>query len=177
MPVLNKKTLHAKNALKNALLNLMDSQRISEITVAELCRSAGINRTTFYKYYTIPEDIMEEISRQTYEDMTRILEEEKQLGQNYDAQSLLVRMCRYYYDNRNMAKWIFQSKNDLPSLMVKMDPSYSKFDGRYASREQSFRIRFISGGFTAVIGKWYLEEFKESPEEIAAILSNLTKNM
>lgn len=40
-----------KSCIKTALLELLDSKPLSKISVTDVCKSADVNRSTFYSYY------------------------------------------------------------------------------------------------------------------------------
>ncbi len=46
----------SRAALHWALLRLLEDTQLSDVTVAALCRQAGLHRTTFYKHYAGLED-------------------------------------------------------------------------------------------------------------------------
>lgn len=47
------KSVHnANDAIQNALVELMEKKPLSEITVKEICKNAGVNRQSFYYYYS-----------------------------------------------------------------------------------------------------------------------------
>lgn len=51
-------------ALQGALTRVLQEHRLSEINVAQLCREAGIHRTTFYGHFSS----IEQLARATYAD-------------------------------------------------------------------------------------------------------------
>ncbi len=53
-----------KKLLQDSLLDLMKTKRIYKISIRETCEKAGVNRTTFYKYYNTEYDLLEEIENQ-----------------------------------------------------------------------------------------------------------------
>lgn len=59
----NQRVRLTKTLLAQSLLELMKTKPVESVSVAELCRHAGINRTTFYKYYHTPEEVLQEVSR------------------------------------------------------------------------------------------------------------------
>ena len=68
------KDLRVKKTLKqidNALLNILSETSFDKITVDELCRTAIINRSTFYKYYKNKNDLLNNY-------LTRVIERFKQ---------------------------------------------------------------------------------------------------
>ena len=44
-------------AIKSALLDLLRSKRLPDVTVSELSRKAGVSRSTFYQHYDNPADV------------------------------------------------------------------------------------------------------------------------
>lgn len=57
----DKRVLKTKKAIKAAHLSLMEEKDISDITISELTRKAGINRRTFYTHYRSISEIIDEI--------------------------------------------------------------------------------------------------------------------
>lgn len=56
-----------KRLLKESLLRLMESRPIDKIGVSELCAESGINRSTFYRYYEVPKDLLLDIEHEIIE--------------------------------------------------------------------------------------------------------------
>lgn len=56
------KILHTKERIRNSLIQMLGNITIEKITIKELCMTAGINRTTFYKYYGSQYDVLNEIA-------------------------------------------------------------------------------------------------------------------
>ncbi|MBR3258982.1 MAG: TetR family transcriptional regulator [Eggerthellaceae bacterium] len=60
----SRRVLMTKRLLKEALLELLDEKPLEEISVAELCRRADVQRATFYNHYAIVEDLYNDIKRE-----------------------------------------------------------------------------------------------------------------
>lgn len=63
----------SKAALKNALYDCMKEKKISDITVTELCNSAGLDRTTFYRRYKYIDDIVIELEQEQLNDFRELM--------------------------------------------------------------------------------------------------------
>lgn len=61
----------SKAALKKAFLALLRTKEPEDITVAELCRKAGLNRSTFYAHYGYADKLIREVLRDSVEDVFR----------------------------------------------------------------------------------------------------------
>ena len=57
----NQRIRLSKTLLKNALVHLLQKKPLNKISVLEICETAQINRTTFYKYYGSQTDLLNEI--------------------------------------------------------------------------------------------------------------------
>ena len=52
------------SAIKEALLHLLESKKLSDVTVSELARAAGVSRSTFYQHYGNPADVYDALVAQ-----------------------------------------------------------------------------------------------------------------
>lgn len=60
---------HSRAVLKAAFLELFLIKEPEEITVVELCRKAGRNRSTFYAHYEYMDQLVREVLRETVENI------------------------------------------------------------------------------------------------------------
>ncbi len=67
----NARTQRSKAALKAAFLKLLKTREPKEIAVTELCRKAGLNRSTFYAHYDYMDKLIREILRESVEELCR----------------------------------------------------------------------------------------------------------
>lgn len=63
--------IKTKEALHNALLELLNEKTLEVISISEICRKAKINRGTFYLHYKQVEDLFEEYFKEITADLTR----------------------------------------------------------------------------------------------------------
>lgn len=161
MKDINKKILKTKLALRIALCNLIKKD-INELTVSEVCREANINRTTFYKYYSLPIDILNEYIAEMNK---KALEQIKRTGETAssdDYYQLILALCRSYYENKQMIRVYIEFNKDYLSIMQK----FIKENTRYGIKDDNLTY-FIAGGVSSMIIQWVLNDFDKIPEEIA----------
>lgn len=53
--------LKTQERLQNALLELLETKELKEITVKEICEKAGISRNAFYQHYSYKEDLYDQM--------------------------------------------------------------------------------------------------------------------
>lgn len=68
-----KRHTETKTYLKDALARLLLEKRFEDITVSDLTQTAGINRGTFYLYFTDKYDMMEQFKCDILDDMFALL--------------------------------------------------------------------------------------------------------
>lgn len=77
---MDRRILNSKRKLKETLLLLLKKNKLKDVTVLELCKKANINRTTFYKYYTDVDDLVNKIEKELIENLKK---EIKDINRNY----------------------------------------------------------------------------------------------
>ena len=70
---IDKRITKTKNKLKTALVELLKTQRIEEISVVNLTNYAGVNRKTFYLHYSDVFSILKEIENNVYENAKKVV--------------------------------------------------------------------------------------------------------
>lgn len=167
MKTTNKKILQTQKALRNALCILLETESIHNITVSQICRVANINRTTFYKYYGVPIDILseyiEELCEQTLSRVTGISD----VTLETDLYSKMVYFCNFYYENQHLMRIYMECTKDIQTILQKTMgfDSTNYYGGNHANC-------FISGGVMATLLRWGSGGYKQAPEDIAKILTN-----
>ena len=155
---MNTKILNTKNCLYSALIELTKNSSVHEITVTELCKKAGINRTTFYKYFTSPEDVGQEyvlLKISGFADRIR--------GKEQDLFLLMLDTCRLFSEELGSLSNLLGDVNSLDRiirhflLLLRHDLSLSA----------SSDIYFVAGGVSSVIAHWQRHEPELPAEQIA----------
>ncbi len=82
----NQRIRLSKQLLRNALISLLEEKSINKISVREICETAEINRTTFYKYYGSQYDLLEDIENILLDELT-----EKNCQQRREASAAHIR--------------------------------------------------------------------------------------
>ena len=159
---MNGKVLKTKQRLFQALCELAQEQNLQEISVSSLCRQAGVNRVTFYRYYTIPRDVLVEYLHNMMANEVPNYQEGNPDIALYDV---LVAICRICYKNRELLTLLNAAREDILSFMMPFYP------GKHHSIEKESRLYFITGGVVGIITQWVAERYPQTPEEIAQLLT------
>ena len=162
---MNAKVIKTKKTLLNTLVSMMDETAIEEITVSALCERAGINRTTFYKYYCVPSDVVLEAADE-------ILSQTLQMGDENGYDYFLM-ICRAFYENRKLM--ILYTKA-LGNLFQLFHTVLMRHMGQlsFLNCNENF---FLAGGVSSVLSAWMIRGFVETPEEMARILTDFAQRI
>ncbi len=176
MPKENQRVALSKRMLKEGLMSLLKEKNIREISVNELCDVSEINRTTFYRHYQTPHDVLLDIEF----DFTNLTQEKPlpSTARN-DVKKHALYLCEFLDEHRDTMKLFLQNSSDSDVAVI-----YQRyFDLSLASRQLLYKGRpvsheilqlknaFISYGIYAVLRQWILEDIPLAPEEVADLLA------
>lgn len=155
-----------KQSLEHALFFLCTQKELQDITVSELCKQAGVNRTTFYKYYSVPEDVMQQRLDRLLEDQIMQFTDRRNTEDPNSFQQAITKTLAMIKEEQE-AYTMFISINTLQASMLKKFIQVLR-----PEEEDTHRIYFLSGGMSALIAHWVSEGFIETPKEMAKIICN-----
>ena len=94
---------YTKMVLRQALLEILQERPIERVTVKEICDRADINRSTFYVHYGSPQELLDGIQREMFEE----IKEKKRDFTNIKA--YMADMCDIIYDNRELMQVLLKA--------------------------------------------------------------------
>ena len=158
----NRRVRMTKKLIKDAYLELLESNPSEKISVTDVCKVADVNRSTFYMYYEdtialrhdIENDVMDQIP--VLSDMPSEITTDKQFV------DILERFFSYIEENSRMFRiLILQSDNRAFNRRL-IDAVLEKY--RILSRANSERLAkyeyvFIVSGVIGLLGAWIEEDF------------------
>ncbi len=176
MAKVNQRVAISKYLMKEGLLRLLKKKHINKISVSELCQEAQINRTTFYRYYQTPQDILQEIA------LDYVKEFSDQAGSAKKAEDIkayVMQLCIFLHDRADMVKLFMRNDTGVDFSRIFQMLSEEFLGARtvlYRGRavdDATLRLMntFFSSGIYALIRQWLMEDISKTPEEIADLLS------
>lgn len=160
----NKRRRESQERIERALIELLQTHEVRDITVASLIQAAGLNRSTFYANYL---DIFD-LADQTRAKLER---EFSNLFADYDyftERSGALKMFRHMKENQLFYKTYFKLCYDDKHLISICDPK--RAEQEQVSDNLRYHIEFFRNGLNAIIKLWLSGGCKESPEEMAEVL-------
>lgn len=161
----DRRLLKTKKAIIGALIELLTTKNISDITVTELTSRAKINRKTFYLHYEKIEDVISDFSDDLFVFSQRILlDAVKQTSGNADIKALFSSINRAVNDNleffrifvRSGAYHIFVSDTMRKKYMNVLHVTLAKYFGN--TTLSPYVIEYVVSGVSAIYNKWLCTE-------------------
>lgn len=175
----NRRVRMTKTMVRDALLELLDEKALGNISVTELCARADINRTTFYKHYGNPYDVLRDIADELAEGAaaaaTRSDGGPVPLGEQVAA------ICHYLQEHPREARAVlthFGGDSEvvrnmmgarISSGQVRM-PEYARTCDADTARLLAV---FLTNGIYSLVRCWLLEGVEKTPDEIGALAEDI----
>ena len=175
----NQRVRLSKAMLKTGLLHLLKEKPLNEISICELCQTAQINRTTFYKYYGSQAELLNEIEAdffaQLNEDLKAILAQ---------SSPALVPVLTHLYEQRETFCILVQAipAQDFTAQLFAIPSIGAIFQttigaGSYTDVQAKYIRQFVFQGTFSVLCNWLSSDAPEPVAEIAQVLGLLRSNL
>ena len=161
----NRRRRESRQRIEDAFMQLIQNRELNEISVTEICQSAGINRTTFYANYVDLYDLAEAVQKHLEEEVRKLYQEEWERGSGSHD---FLKLFRHIRENPLFYKTYFKLNRDGNFRFA--DYSIEEAASRFDSRHIEYHIAFFGNGLNAVIRKWLDNGCRETPEEMFSII-------
>ena len=163
----NQRINMSRKMLQDALLRLLAKKHIQEIGVSELCREADLNRSTFYRLYSIPSEVLEDILQNMIDEIHASFS----FTESRYADVVLI-IYKYVYDHRDVMKLLLRNSDH--RIIAMLERKYDKLfrDAlKMPCSEETFGILCAcsTAGGLALASRWLESDNPLSPEEIAEL--------
>lgn len=100
-------------AIEEALLELMETKRIEEITVSELSIKADINRKTFYNHFTSIEEIVDKIENDFFQYIFSFLPDKITMQNTIEIYNFLQKIIGLLDPYRDLLKKLYENNEQI----------------------------------------------------------------
>jgi AcrR family transcriptional regulator len=187
------RVIRTKESIRNALVELIDEKGFDAITVKDITTRAKINRGTFYAHYQDKYDLMTKCEEEIMLEMSRIAKQNfpgviaalETNSPSLTPFSLASSLFEYLNENSGFMKAVLGPNGDLSFQTRLKDFMWKTIYGNDANamiKEENllvpgqYLVSYIASAHIGVIQQWLNSGMKESPQEMARILSIITVN-
>lgn len=160
----NKRRRESVDKIEKAFVNMLQETELKKITVADICKDTGLNRSTFYANYVDTYDLADKLR-------TKLEVEFSSLFSDYDyfnERSGALKMFEHIKENRLFYTTYFKLCYDEAHKISIYDPK--RAEAEHIEKNVKYHIEFFRSGLNTIIKMWLSGGCKESPEEMAEIL-------
>ena len=151
--------------IEKVFMELLQTRELNEITVSDICKLCGLNRSTFYAHFTDVYDLTDKMRVHLEEEVNRLYESET--AQKFNSNDYL-RLFRHIRDNQLFYRTYFRLDYDNQFRLKYYDIHQAQrhFDNQYIK----YHVEFFRSGFNAIVRMWLAGGCRETPEEMEAII-------
>ena len=164
------RAIRTRNLLRDAMMKLAAEKHFADITIQDVTKLAGVNRTTFYLHYTGLHELLEDCARTLFEQMrTEIYANEfTLLRQDPAAYVPFIEIVFHHLEKHEKLYRAMLGKQGDPlfrglfqELLSELifEPLTTQKPGGESDPHLTMNLRFFSAGFTGVVA-WWLEKGK-----------------
>ncbi len=163
----NKRRQQSREKIEKVFIELLQTTDISRITVSDICKRTGLNRSTFYANYTDIYELADSIKESLENQVVGVYSEEwESKTHTHD----FLKLFRHIRENQIFYKTFFKLDydNTYQSVFLSAEHLAAQFDDDYLP----YHIEFFKNGLNAIIKKWLAGGCRETPEQMCRILES-----
>ena len=160
----NKRRRESQEKIERAFVELLQTHAIKDITVSDLIKDTGLNRSTFYAKYLDIFDLADKTREKLEQEFSNLFAD----YDYFNDRSGALKMFRHIKENQLFYQTYFKLCYDDKHLVSIYDPK--RAEQEHISGNLKYHIEFFRNGLNAIIKLWLAGGCKESPEEMAEVL-------
>lgn len=160
----NRRRKESQEKLERAFVEMLQSRPLKDITVSDLIKATGLNRSTFYANYLDIFDLADKTRQKLEQDFSTLFSDHESFSDHSGA----LKMFRHIQENQLFYNTYFKLCYDdkhLISIYDEKQAEQARFSGNL-----KYHIEFFRNGLNSIIKLWLAGGCKESPEEMAQVL-------
>lgn len=175
----DRRVKYTKLFLKNSLVELMQEQPISKISVKALCDAADVNRSTFYVHYTDQYDLLRQLELEVIAEVEKHISKHALSKHTAQAVQVLDQILSYIASDAELFKVLlsdngdFVFQKDIMQLAQQKIISDLRNDQTIEQRTSEYLQCFVITGALSIVQKWLHDGMPESTTEMAELISKL----
>ena len=162
----NKRRKESQDKIERAFIELLQGCDLKEITVSDLIKSTGLNRSTFYANYLDIYDLADKTREKLENEFSNLFADYDYFNERTGA----LKMFRHIKENQIFYNSYFKLCYDDKFLISKYDAKRAEIE--HLDGNLKYHIEFFRNGLNAIIKLWLAGGCQESPEEMAQVLKD-----
>lgn len=161
----NKRRQNSRTKIEKTFVELLQTKKLHEITVSDICKRAPVNRTTFYAIYQDIYALADSIREDLEQNVMNMYQEEYAEGYNSND---YLKLFRHIYDNQLLYRTYFKLGYENKYKILRYDREQAE---RYFQNQfVEYHMEFFRSGLNCIIKMWLDNGCRETPEEMFSII-------
>jgi AcrR family transcriptional regulator len=176
-----------RKVLRDSLVELMKTKSILNISIREICETAGVSRSTFYAYHKDQYDLLEQIEEETFVEFDRVVKKHNPTGEMPTAKELTALIedaLRYVAGNYNSIQVLLSENGESAFqrkfarfLTDRLRQSRNTGQAKALPDEQTLNYCsvYIRDGCIAIVQEWLKNSMDMDIRDMAKLLARLVR--
>ncbi len=160
----NKRRRESVEKIEKVFIELLQEKELKAITVSDICKMTGLNRSTFYANFLDAYDLADKLRVKLENDFAEVFSDDTELREQGGA----LKMFTHIKENQIFYKTYFKLGYDERHQVLIYDTERAERD--FGNTNIKYHIEFFRNGINAIIKMWLSGGCQESPEEMAEII-------
>lgn len=163
----NRRKRASRQKIEQVLVELLQTKELNQISVSDICKRAGLNRSTFYANYVDIYGLADAIREKLEAQVAELYKDE--IEQGFNSNNYLI-LFQHIAQNQIFYRTYFKLGHDEKYKILVYDHNLAKrhFDNRFIE----YHMEFFKSGLTKIIKLWLQNGCKEAPEEMFEIVKS-----
>ena len=162
--------------IETAFLTLILNHKYEDITTSQICKQAGVNRSTFYCHYDDINDLIIKIEAKFAKSMATIFNfGERQTHEAFIEMFRFIKENKYFYKAFLNIPYATLAETNIKIDVLKNIGKNAKID-KSKTMAIFYRASFFGAGIKEMCRLWLQFDCKETPEAMASLLLDEYKN-
>lgn len=165
--------------IQHSFVELMKKKPVDKITVREICDSAQISRSTFYKHYRDIYDVQEKIEDEIKETAVELFKNIKKTG----IKEVLSQALETIRNNLDFYLAVFLQKNTSDLVKFLLEDYFKELNeesdislSEVSEENREYILHYVSWGCAGIINCWVKNGMKDSNDTVAELIEKLIEN-
>jgi AcrR family transcriptional regulator len=185
---IDRRVIRTKQAIQDALIDLVEENGFDSISIKDITERADINRGTFYLHYHDKYDLLDQTEEEIIKDIKEIIQPagainlEKYLNSD-EPFPMMIDLFNYIKSRSRLMHAVLGLKT-YPGFQTRIKKALETnffYQGFFSNKSSSdllvpadYLISYVAAAHMGVIQSWLVNDCRESPLEMARILSRLS---
>lgn len=161
----NRRRRESIERIERAFIELLQHKELNDISVSEICKICGLNRSTFYANFVDLYDLADKVRARLETEVGRLYGVEKLQGFNSND---YLKLFRHITENQLVYRTYFKLGYDHQYAITAYDTRQAQ--QHFQNRHIAYHMEFFKSGLNAIIKMWLAGGCRETPEEMEEII-------